>query len=136
MGPSKKCCDLFGLPKQNTLFDCRFFLFAMQETHHCPWTRMARLSITGAVYLAVFQAGVVASRPTQTIMDPICVSGFEIVGVSRGEVSLSAANDLRVRFVVDTPQDVHIVRFASNFGLTLCHEGGRAFLPNATPDFF
>lgn len=136
MGPSKTCCDLFGRPKKIHSLVVDFFLFAMQETHHCPLTRMARLSMTGAVCFAAFQAGVVAPRPIQTTMDPICVSDFEIIEVSCEEVSIRAANDLRVRFVVDTPQDVHIVRFASNFGLTLCYEGGRAFLPNATPDFF
>lgn len=94
---------------------------------------MARLSMMGVAWISVFQAGFVA--PIRTITDPICVSDFEIIGVSRGEVSLSAANDLRVEFAVDTPQDVHIVRFASSFGLTLCYEE-RTFVPNATPDFF
>jgi hypothetical protein len=104
------------------------------KKNRCLELRMARLSMMGVAWLSVFQAGFVA--PIRTVTDPICVNDFEIIGVSGGEVSLSAANDLRVRFVVDTPQDVHIVRFASNFGLTLCYEGGRTFLPNATPDLF
>lgn len=75
----------------------------------------------------------VAASP---IAAPICVYDVKIVEVSRLGVALSGADDVRVRLVVDTPEDVDIIRFASNFGLTLCYEGGRAFLPNATPDFF
>ena len=65
-----------------------------------------------------------------------CVYNVEIIDVSSQAVSLSAADNVRVQLTVNSPDDVNIIRFASNFGLTLCFEGGRAFLPNATPDFF
>jgi hypothetical protein len=90
--------------------------------------------MTCLAWLGALEAG--CTEPIQPIIDQSCVNDFEIIQVSRQEVSLSVAHDLQVRLVVGTPQDVEIIRFASNFGLTLCYERGRAFLPNATPDFF
>jgi hypothetical protein len=54
---------------------------------------------------------------------------------SRGVV-LTGSNEARVQLEFAQP-DLDLVKFASVFGLTVCYdEQRRAFLPNATPDYF
>jgi hypothetical protein len=82
------------------------------------------------------QALFLACIPIASALMAGCLSDVKILDATSRGVVLTGSNEARVQLEFAQP-DLDLVKFASVFGLTVCYdEQRRAFLPNATPDYF